>query len=166
MRVFSFYVDNELFAVDVNLVEKIVRKIPITYIPAAPDAVSGIINLKGRVITIFNLHELLGHKENQNYTILKSANIANIVVFKSYSGSEEQLGLIMDRPGTLTIINDEEIRLPSLTTGAKESYCICGIAEIDNMLYRIIDIDSIINTYKNIGSITAENISNGGMYDN
>ncbi|MCL2440567.1 MAG: chemotaxis protein CheW [Treponema sp.] len=172
MRGFSFYVNDELFAVDVNRVEKIVRKMEITYIPAAPDVISGIINLKGRVVTIFNLNELLGRgikRYNRKPQALDSrqniTDIVNIIIFKSDSGNEDQMGLIMDRPGVLINIEDELIRVPSLTTGAQESYCISGIAELDNTLFRIINIDSIIDKYKNNGTKSAENIPNGGNYD-
>jgi len=189
MRVFSFFVDDELFAVDVSRVEKVVRKIPITHIPAAPDVIKGIINLKGRVITIFNLCKLLGQKNKQNSQIpftdrRKSAGLnlidnslitnkteneadkVNIVIFKSFFGSEDQMGLVMDRPDILINIDDNLIRQPSLATGAEESYCICGIAELNDTLYRIIDIDSIKDKYTNNAEKNSENISNGGIYGN
>jgi len=177
MRVLSFYVDDELFAVDVDIVQKVARKIAVTHVPAAPDAITGIINLKGRVITVFNLNELLGRggkqyiktpfterRKLQAADLLNkkpvnniTADIVNIIVFKSISGTDDQMGLIMDKPGILIDIDDELIRQPSLATGMEESYCISGIAELDNTLYRIINIDSIIDKYKNNGGKTAEN---------
>ncbi|MCL2443494.1 MAG: chemotaxis protein CheW [Treponema sp.] len=177
MRALSFYVDNELFAVDVDCVQKIARKINITHVPAAPDAITGIINLKGRVITVFSLYDLLGRgsslykktpytdrRKPQAADILNkkpvnngAAVIVNIIVFKSNSDTDDQMGLIMDRPGILIDIDDELIRQPSLAAGTEESYCISGVAELDNTLYRIINIDSIIDKYKNIGGKTAEN---------
>jgi len=174
MRVFTFFVDGELFAVDVNQVQKIARKMPITFIPAAPDAVSGIINLKGRIITVFSLFDLLerGKKkqtgraksraaDNVEETALaaeRPSDVQNIIIFKSFSGADDQMGLVMDKPGVLIDIDDELINIPKLATGKEESYCISGIAEINNTLYRIIDIDSIKEKYKNNGAKTAENI--------
>lgn len=167
MRVFSFFVDGELFAVDVDRVQKIARKIEVTFVPCAPDAITGIINLKGRVITVFSLYNLLerGEKNSPQREVCEN-DLVNIIIFKSLTGDEDQMGLVMDRPGVLVDIEDEMIRVPSLATGAQESYCISGIAEINNTLYRIINIDSIIERYKNNGEKTAENISDGGMYDN
>ena len=145
MKSFCFLVNNEYFAVDVELVQKVMRKIIITPVPSTPDDVAGIINLKGRVITILNLGVLLGQMKKQN--IKYGSNAFNAVIFKTFSGNEEQFGLIIDKPGNLAEIDDKTILPPSLPTGAEESFCISGIAEIDNRLLRIINIDSIINKY-------------------
>jgi len=151
MKYLSFLVNNEYYAVDVDLVQKVMRKITVTPVPTTPDEVIGITNLKGRVITVLNLCVLLGHRKKHDSKY--GSDTIKAVVFKTLSGSEEQLGLLIDNPGNLVEIDDKTIRPPSLLTGAKESFCICGIAEIDNRLYRIIKIDSIINRYKQNGGI-------------
>ena len=186
MKVFSFYADGQLFAVDVDRIQKVARKMAVTHVPAAPDAITGIINLKGRVITVFSLCNLLGRKEKRQVNRRKSktagsldeiaaasaaanaaaADVVNIVVFKSFSGMEDQMGLIFDKPGVLINIDDETITLPSLAACAEDNCFFSGIAELDNMLYRIINIDSIIDKYKNIGRNYAENISTGGVNKN
>jgi len=157
MRVFSFYIDGQVFAVDVNCIQKVARKMEITKVPSSFDAISGIINLKGRVVTVFSLYNILGLKVSSESIL----NVVNIIIFKSSSG-QDQMGLIIDKPGILINIDDETIKLPSLAAGKEESYCICGIAELDNTLYRIINIDSIINKYKNNGRAHAEKTSNKG----
>jgi len=155
MKCFSFLANNEYFAVDVDLVQKVLRKITVTPVPTASDDVIGITNLKGRVITILNLNVLLGHSKKQNNVY--GSDTIKAVIFKTHSGSEDQFGLLIDKPGNLVEIDDKAIRPPSLPTGAKESFCICGIAEIDNRLYRIINIDSIVNKYnggnENVGNV-------------
>jgi purine-binding chemotaxis protein CheW len=161
MRGLSFIEGGELFAVDVDLVQKVVRKMILTHVPAAPDEVIGIMNLKGKVITVFSLTRLLGRKGKCAGAY--ADNTINAVVFKSFSDSEDQMGLSIDKPGDLIDIDDNIICPPSLASGANESFCISGIAEMGERLYRIIDIDSIINKYKNNGEKTAENMSNGGI---
>jgi len=154
MKGFSFLVNKEFFAVDVDLVQKVTRKMAVTPVPTAPDEIIGIANLKGRVITILNLYQLLGHRERRNKEY--GSRTVKAVVFKTLSGSEDQIGLFIDKPGNLIDLDDNTIRPPSLPTGAEDSFCISGIAEQNNRLYRIINIDSIINKYK------AKTILNGG----
>ncbi|MCL2764653.1 MAG: chemotaxis protein CheW [Treponema sp.] len=154
MRGFSFLVNKEYFAVDVDLVQKVTQKMIITPVPTAPDEVIGIANLKGRVITILSLYQLLGHKERRNNEDVSRA--VKAVVFKTLSGSEDQIGLLIDKPGNLIDLDDDTIYTPSLPTGAEESFFISGVAEQDDRLYRIIDIDSIINKYKSKGEKTPE----------
>jgi len=168
MKGFSFLVNNEYFVVDVDLVQKVTQKMTITPVPTAPDEIIGIANLKGRVITIISLYQLLGHKEKRSKE--HGSRVVKAVVFKTHSGSEDQLGLFIDKPGNLIDINDNTIRHPYMPTGAEESFCISGIAELDSKLYRIINIDSIINKYKfkddkTTGGFAAETefILNGGI---
>jgi len=146
MRGFSFIVNNEYFVVDVEYVQKITRKMLVTPVPSAPEEIIGIVNLKGRVITILSLYKLLGNKEKRKIEI--DVQEIDTVIFKSFSGSEDHAGLFIDKPGDMIEIDDESIHKPSLPAGAKESFCISGVFEIDNILYRIIDIESIINKYK------------------
>ena len=147
MRGLSFVVDGELFVVDITLVQKVARKMTVSPVRTAPDAVVGIANLKGSVITLPSLYILLGRKERRVQD--RIAEIVNAVIFKSHSGSEDQMGLIIDETGGLVDISEEIIRPPTLATGAEESVCISGIADVDSKLYRIISVDSIIRRFRN-----------------
>jgi len=135
----------------------------VTPVPTASDAVVGIANLKGRVVTLLDLSCLLGRKKQRTDI---SADIVDAVIFKSLSGGENQTGLVIDRPGNLIDIDDEAISLPSLTTDSEESFCISGIAEADDRLYRLISIDSIIERYKYTGEKAANTMPVGGDESN
>ena len=160
MRCLSFFTDNEFFAVDVTLVQKVARKMTVTPVPTAPNAVVGIANIKGRVVTLLSLCELLGRKKKR--TGEPDPDAVDAVIFKPFSGSGDQIGLVIDKPGNLIDINDDTVSMPSLTTGAEESFCISGISEVDNKLYRIVSINSIIERYKHTGEKTANTMLNGG----
>jgi len=157
MRGFCFHVNNEYFIVDVDLVHKVMAKMTVTPVPSSPEEVIGIANIKGRVITVFNLYRLLGQTERRS--INYSYHAVKAVIFKSHFGSDDQIGLLISKPGNLIEIDDEIIRSPSLVPGAEENFCISGIAEVDNKFYRIINIESIITKYKlNGGKENAEKI--------
>jgi len=160
MRGLSFLADGELFTVDVTLVQKVVRRMSITPVPSAPEAVAGIANMKGRVVTVINLTQLLGHKKKKRRG--SSADDVNAIVFKTKFDNDDQMGLIIDKPGNLIDIEDSAIRSPPLTTGMDESICISGIAEVDNNFYRIIDLNSISQRYMDSGEISTGNSSYGG----
>jgi len=162
MKGLSFIVDNEYFAVDVNLVQKVARKMMITPIPSAPNEVIGITNLKGRVITIFSLNKLLNRKE---YSTNDTAAF-NAVIFKSFSDVGDYMGLHIDKPGDLIDIDDDLIQPPSLATGMEDSFCISGIVNVSDRLYRIISIDTIAKRYKGDGDLTAGSKYNKGVVSN
>jgi purine-binding chemotaxis protein CheW len=132
--------DEELFAVDVGLVQKVVRNISFTPIPAAPPAVAGIANLKGGIVTILSLAELLGRERGRH--------AVNAVVFKSDANGGDQMGLLIDKPGDLIDIGENDILPPPLVAKGEEKPCVSGIAEAGGKLYRIIDLDDIKNRFK------------------
>ena len=140
MNGLSLLMDNELFAVDVTLVEKVVRNMTVTSIPAAPAAVIGITNLKGGVVTLLSLAELLGRSRNPN--------AAYAVILKSLSSGNDRMGLLIDSPGDLIRIDDNEILPPGRITEEYERSFISGLADSDGNLYRIIDIEAILNFYR------------------
>jgi len=142
MRGLSFLVGSELYAVDVTLVQKVARKLMITPVPSSPSEIVGIANLKGRVVTVLSLDKILGDDE-----LCEAERYINTIVFKSRADNGDQMGLAVDKPGNLLDIDDAEIRPPPLSANDRGSFCISGVAEIDNTFYRIIDIDSIHNKF-------------------
>ena len=139
MEGLSLLADGELFAVDVTLVGRVVRRIPYTPVLAAPSSVVGIAGLNGGIITLLSLSELLGHP--------RSASAVNAIIFKAMTNGNDQMGLLVDKPGSLISINDDEIIPPYFSESDEKVSFVTGMAEIGDKLYRIIDIYSIINRF-------------------
>lgn len=55
-----FHVGEHDFALAVTAVERVVRAVEIDALPEAPRGVRGIINLRGRIVPVFDLRALLG----------------------------------------------------------------------------------------------------------
>ena len=153
----SLLADGELFAVDVMRIQKVVRNMAFTPVPAAPDEVVGIANLKGGIVTLISLAELFGHS--------RSAKAVHAVIFKSSTGENSQMGLLVDSPGNLVTIDETGIIPPHFTAEECEKTFISGLAEVEGMLYRIIDIDAIKNKLKERGKKTANSILQGDIED-
>jgi purine-binding chemotaxis protein CheW len=141
----SFTVDGCLFAVDADLVQKMARKFAVTPVPAAPRAVMGIANLKGKVVTVFDLYELLGQRRTN------SGGLINVIIFKPFTAEgENQMGLAIDKTGDLVEISESRIRQPASGAELDDSGCIRGVAEVGGVLYRIIDIKAAAKKYGGI----------------
>jgi len=50
-----FALDEQRYALYLSAVDRVVRMVSITPLPAAPDAVLGIVNVQGRIVPVFNL---------------------------------------------------------------------------------------------------------------
>jgi len=145
MEALSFIVDGEFFAIDVSLVQTVVRKIPVTPVPTAPDEIVGIANFKGRVITVLCLKSLLERSESK--PLRHPDQTYNTVIFKPLYGDEDQFGLVIDKSGDLIKISKEDTN-PYFHSAEPESYsCFSSIAEIDGTLYRMVDLHQISERY-------------------
>ena len=139
MKGLSFHADGELYVVDASRVRE-VALMTVTPVPTAPEAVVGIANMKGRVVTILSLAAFLERDREKN----KGALTARTLVFKYITDSCDQMALLLDKPGDLVAISDDKILPPP----ADSAFFISGIAETEDALYRIIDIEAIIKRYK------------------
>ena len=139
MEGLSLVLDGEFFAVDVALVEKIIRNIAFTPVLAASKGVAGITNLKGRIVTLLSLSELLGRG--------RSVKAAHAVIFKPFAGDDDQLGLLTDHSDDLIFIGDEAVVPVNTSENNDEAFFISGIAEVENRLYRIIDVSLIARRF-------------------
>jgi len=145
MNLLSFTVGDELFAVDVNLIEKVNRSMVVTPVPAASDAVAGITNLKGKFVTVLNIIALLERTADRNKVY--SGEGITVVVFKSFSDGNNQMGFAIDAPGELIKIPRDKILPVPLEADDLAKRHFSGVTETGNRLYRIIDINSIIERF-------------------
>ncbi|MFP5221293.1 MAG: chemotaxis protein CheW [Acidobacteriota bacterium] len=60
LRLVSFHVSDQVFAVPIMLVQEVLRAVPATKLPAAPPFLAGVTNLRGRVTPLVDLARLLG----------------------------------------------------------------------------------------------------------
>ena len=51
----SFYLDDTLCGINIDQVQEINENLQITKVPTAPEYVTGIMNLRGQIVTIINL---------------------------------------------------------------------------------------------------------------
>ncbi len=56
----TFWLDGDLYGVEVEHVQEVLRAQKLTRVPLAPPAVAGLINLRGQVVTAIELRERLG----------------------------------------------------------------------------------------------------------
>ena len=55
----TFYLDKLLFGVRLQVVQEVIRTLGMTQVPLAPGVVSGLINLRGQIVTAVDLRRRL-----------------------------------------------------------------------------------------------------------
>jgi purine-binding chemotaxis protein CheW len=135
-KILTFYITGELLGIDVNLVKEITRNIEYTPLLNGKKHIKGLMNLRGNIITIFNLEIILGKKNDENATNLQC------IVLKAEDN--QQLGFLVDKIGDVIEVKKESFcELPEDIAEEKESF-ISSVIKGQGELLKILDFQKIL----------------------
>src|SRR3954453_18870089 len=100
MHIFGFRVGGDVFGVPLALVHEIVRVPEITSVPDAPGYVQGVINLRGKIVSVIDLRRRFGEKETR-------PSKKNRILVAEAGG--KLVGLIVDSASEVLKIPENEI---------------------------------------------------------
>ena len=136
LQLVSFMIQNEEFAIDILFVQEINRMLQITKVPNAPAFVSGVVNLRGRVIPVIDLRTKLGME------VKKHDKNTRIVVVEV---KEKTVGFIVDAvKEVLRIPASITEPPPELVTGINSEF-IMAVGKLEDRLITLIDIEKILS---------------------
>lgn len=142
MKVLTFYLNGSLLGIDVTLVKEINRNVDHTAVPGSQDYIVGFLNMRGQVVTLFNLANLLNLKR------LNDQEGHTCVILKTPK-DPDQVGFLIDRPGDVIDIDKEEFELPPANIGGVEGEFISSVVKLKNELLMIIDPKKIFKDQRN-----------------
>lgn len=131
----TFQLANEEYGLEILKVREIIGIMSFTTVPQTPDYVKGVINLRGKIIPVFDLRIKLGLKENEY-----NHETCIIVV-----GVKDSLvGIIVDTVSEVIDIDENEIE-PSPKFGKHiDTRYIIGIGIKENQAKVLLDIESVL----------------------
>lgn len=138
MQLVGFVLGNELFGVDILTVQEIIREIPITTIPDAPEFIEGVINLRGNIIPIIDLRKRLRLRKAE-----KKDTSAIWIIILNING--RVAGFIVDLVTQVLKIELETVKPPPdiVVAGLKSQY-IRGVCKVDERLLILLDFNRIL----------------------
>lgn len=126
----GFKLAGEDFAVDIMVIEEIIRTINITPIPRSPDYVLGIVNLREKVIPIVSLRKKLNiplSEDNEDTRIIISAI------------NDRRIGFVVDSVSEVLSINTNDIDATPCAKNSTDKH-LEGIARVGVDMIVIIDV--------------------------
>ena len=113
----TFRLSGQLMGMDILLVREINQLMESTYVHRAPESIIGLINLRGQIVTIFDLAKRLnmpvGDRSRAHNIILKSntelLQIRSREKREDLISADEMVGLRVDAIGDVMEIEDERI---------------------------------------------------------
>ena len=135
LHIVGFRVGRETFGVPISLVHEIVRVPEITAVPDSPGYVEGVINLRGKIVSVVDLRRRFGEKEI-------TANKKNRILVAEVSS--KMVGLIVDAASEVIKIPDSEVDLPPSVFEEGELNYVTGVGKVKGRLIILVDLSKIL----------------------
>ena len=126
----TFSVDGLQFAVDVTQVQEVIRLQEMTPVPLAPRVVTGLINLRGQIVTALDLRVRLGLPPRA-----PGALAANVVLRLG----DAAVSLVVDDIGDVLEVDQELFEPPPHTLPADTKALIRGVYKLAPQLLMLLD---------------------------
>lgn len=133
MQFVIFTLDNTMYGVDIMKVQEIIKMSDITKIPNCDPFVKGVVNLRGKIIPVLDMGEMLGKEKSEIDSKWK------ILIIKKDGGN---IGVLVENISEVKRIDTKVIEEPSKSLIDKNR-ALSGIAKTDSGLYMIMDIDRL-----------------------
>jgi purine-binding chemotaxis protein CheW len=135
MELATFFVGDALCGINILNIQEINKHFEITKVPQSSDYVVGILNLRGKIVTIVDLGKKLELSE-----IKQDKDRRNIIV----NSKDEHIGLLVDSISDVVTSNETNIEpSPSNLNGIKGKY-FSGVLKTEDKLIGILDIDEVL----------------------
>lgn len=131
----TFFLDDQMFGVDVQCVQEVIRYQEMTDIPLAPNAVCGLINLRGQIVTAINLRKRLGLPN------LPEGKLPMNVIVR---GNEGAVSLLVDQIGDVQEVDEEHFEPPPETLRRAARNLIRGTYKMKGYLLLVFDAERAI----------------------
>jgi len=135
LQLVGFRVGKEIFGVPINLVHEIVRVPEITAVPDAPECIEGVINLRGKIISIVDLRKRFGE------TQIEPSRKNRILVAEI---DHKMVGLIVDAASEVIRLAEAEIEAPPEVFEESDVKYVTGVGKLNGRLVILIDLTKIL----------------------
>ena len=125
LHIVGFQVGRETYGVPITSLHEIVRVPEITAVPDAPDYLEGVINLRGKIVSVMDLRKRFGEKQ----VALKKQNRILVV---EHSG--RLAGLIVDSASEVLKIPADDVEPPPAVFQDGGLNCVTGLGKVKGRL--------------------------------
>jgi purine-binding chemotaxis protein CheW len=121
LQVLTFDLRGETFAIEAGIVREILDRIPETAVPGAPAMVAGLVNFRGRVIPLADLHGPFGFGQTD-----QTLDSRIVVIELVMNGEATLVGLKADKVHEVTILEKADAEsAPRVGMHWRQDYIRC-----------------------------------------
>ncbi len=132
----TFYLDDLFMGVEVAKVQEVLRYQEMTSVPLAANTVSGLINLRGQIVTAIDLRKRLELNERPEGTLPM-----NVVV----RTNEGVVSMLVDSIGDVLEVPENAFEQPPETIEGMTRHLVLGVYKLADSLLLILDTEKAVN---------------------
>lgn len=134
-QLIKFMVADLTFGIEITQIHQILKPQQIFKVPNTAPFIEGLLNLRGRVLTVFNLRKRFGLPEKEN-----DDNTKIIIV----TMNDFLLGFIVDSVTEIVRIPDEEIESTPPSLHGFDKKFLSGIGKVDDKVILLLDLAKVL----------------------
>jgi purine-binding chemotaxis protein CheW len=127
----TFVLQGEFFGVPVEQVQEVIRYQEMTRVPLVSDAVAGLINLRGQIVTAIELRQCLGMPRRA------AGELPMNVVVRTGDGP---VSLLVDEIGDVIEVSTDAYESTPQNMPAREKEMVEGVYKLDGRLLLVLEV--------------------------
>jgi purine-binding chemotaxis protein CheW len=131
----TFYVGDALCGMDILKVQEINKLMDMTKVPQSPEYVTGILNLRGQIVTVIDLGNKLG------LTAIDMNDASRNIIVNS---ANEYIGLLVSRISDVVAADMDKVEKPPANIGGLQGTYFKGVFKTKDRLIGILDVDKVL----------------------
>jgi purine-binding chemotaxis protein CheW len=135
LHIVGFKVGRETYGVPITSLHEIVRVPEITAVPDAPDYLEGVINLRGKIVSVMDLRKRFGEKG-------ASLNKQNRILVVEHAG--RLAGLIVDSASEVLKIPADNVEAAPGVFQDGGLNCVTGLGKVNGRLVVLLDMSKLL----------------------
>lgn len=132
----TFFLGDHIFGVDAHLVQEVIRYQEMTRVPLTPASVSGLINLRGQIVTAIDMRTRLGYPHRTD------GKLPMNVVIRSDDGA---VSLLVDAIGDVIEVSHDCFETPPDTLQGVTRELIEGAYKLKDRLLLVLNTKDAIH---------------------
>ena len=132
----TFYIGDGMCGMDILRIQEINKHLKMTKVPQAQEYVTGILNLRGEIVTVIDLGIKLGLSSTRI-----SEKTRNVIV----NSKDEHVGLLVDSIADVVRADTDKIEPAPANIGGVKGKYFEGVFKTEKSLIGILDVEEVLN---------------------
>ena len=129
------HIGNHIFGINISIIHDVLFEQKITSVPLAQPEIMGVINLRGKIVTVLNMRKILGLKDfddrvRKNHIIIQY--------------NDELFDIVVDKVGEVITFDSNEILQTPIIIDSEWQKIVIGIVKQRDTIVSLINTDKII----------------------